>query len=681
MIITKERNLVEKTPPKVGEVPFMELIPVLYKNVSKLQNLKMREENLMLAFSEYYKYHNHTIDLDNSYKNLINTILPFSFVANNNVYLFINGKYMPLDYNNLSKIFKFLNLNMSKSLCLEKEIIKHLTQYIKAHPDRKCKSIAQISTYNIKYNNGNNSFLNSPLFFEYNKTLYVFNSKEDISSNKFLCISEKNSKDLFKNYNLKYGSKLMVSKSFSNIRNYISPVFETKKAENPLYINIILEKQNKLLTIIYNFKEDIFYFNRNEITSYNNYRYFRYIPPNFRIENIPAYYNYCKGIISMEEKSLSCNKESLLMLWTLCNGNIEILKIWSLLFASIASPELLIEKIFCFSSNLDPLDLSIHFDIILEILFSEFDLTNKKEQKRISTGIFNNDINKTIKKDIYELCNEVFTFTKCIYTKAPSFKNNDEIKRFKKLISGKRITCKDNIVGNINFINSFPILCLCKNHIEYESIQKVLPTLHIDISFLDNTFFYNFALFLIKNPNLSEWLRINLTLYGLTQIYSKPIKINRSNKVNNIKLPYDDIMTNFITSCCNINLKENVFTYADKLYLTYKDFYISKYGGNPLSQRKFVSTLKLNSSFPYKRPHVSRNQPNKYAFMNLTVKEGWNKNFEFEKENVYKTIDDDCINNKAVSSEKPIKISSEFSELVGEISKLSIENIVNNSLM
>lgn len=41
-----------------------------------------------------------------------------------------------------------------------------------------------------------------------------------------------------------------------------------------------------------------------------------------------------------------------------------------------------------------------------------------------------------------------------------------------------------------------------------------------------------------------------------------------------------------------------------------------------MKKKNFINQIKLSAKYEYKRPHTSRDIPNKYAFMKLTISQG-----------------------------------------------------------
>lgn len=101
------------------------------------------------------------------------------------------------------------------------------------------------------------------------------------------------------------------------------------------------------------------------------------------------------------------------------------------------------------------------------------------------------------------------------------------------------------------------------------------------------------------------------------------MSISKLPKVKKLKphVAHDEILSEFLKTFYIISTSDKAFTYADDLYSNYKTFYLNKYGNSPLQLKEFVRKIKLTGKFEYKRPHISRNSPNKWAFMNLKVRE------------------------------------------------------------
>ena len=126
--------------------------------------------------------------------------------------------------------------------------------------------------------------------------------------------------------------------------------------------------------------------------------------------------------------------------------------------------------------------------------------------------------------------------------------------------------------------------------------------------------------------DVCDWLRLSLPLFGLyllaeKKIFHKPFPKKKFLQSSTLK---DDITNDFLSVCCDYS--PNSFIFADTLYNAYTVYYQTVHKSVPLKRTQFVSVLKRHSNLTYKRPHTSRKEPNKYAFIGITLRPNWEEN-------------------------------------------------------
>lgn len=215
-----------------------------------------------------------------------------------------------------------------------------------------------------------------------------------------------------------------------------------------------------------------------------------------------------------------------------------------------------------------------------------------------------------------------------------------DIDFLKKLISGKIISYQDTIFGKITYKNVLPIICAPETYEEITFLKNNFKCINLDIQFLS------------PHPDTDYlWLNSIFILYGLKLLSTPNIDKRPPIKklASNIIEP-DFIVNEFLNKCCITKSSPKHFTYASTLYEAYQKFYLKRYTGTPPKRIDLVKQLKATGQYEYKRPHVTNNAPNKYAFIGIELKENYieliNNDSDFstlEEEQFYlklKDIDD-----------------------------------------
>lgn len=196
----------------------------------------------------------------------------------------------------------------------------------------------------------------------------------------------------------------------------------------------------------------------------------------------------------------------------------------------------------------------------------------------------------------------------------------DECKNqlLKKLVNSKNITYKDATMGKITLKNELPIICCINSHEELVYFQNNHSFRMLDFRCIDFVKLKKDLSIIVGTGTRSHTLLYYLVMLG-EYFLRTPQKIEK--KPTPI-IPHDEIINNFFSLCTHTDTPKD-FVYADELYNVYGYFFEKNYIGTPLKRTQFVAKLKLQSNFIYKRPHVSRDIQNKYAFCGLSLKENW----------------------------------------------------------
>lgn len=282
--------------------------------------------------------------------------------------------------------------------------------------------------------------------------------------------------------------------------------------------------------------------------------------------------------------------------WT--SGDFSLINKLALLCANIASEETLTKSLFVVTGS--------HYAAeIIEHIFA------KRLQKNLPLDY---SLKNLVTPDgLLRLFSNLLSRDKVILiSDCTPLQNEDDIKIFKKLLDGKTVFISDKFFGKITFKNTCPIICFPKSHEELVSLTNLYPCQLL-----------NFPDVRLGTPtfalNTIRCLPQTLALYGLKLLADKH---NKTSTTHPPKAPvvvaHDNVLNEFLHSCCCI--QEGTFIYGDELYQAYVKFFVKFYGRKPLKQTQFSTQLKATGKFEYKRPHVSRDVPNKWAFMDLTLK-------------------------------------------------------------
>lgn len=393
--------------------------------------------------------------------------------------------------------------------------------------------------------------------------------------------------------------------------------FSHFKAQNPYYVN--LKSSNQLVAIKYDPEQRIFQFHRPipEIVSLSDL-YGAYLPNNhlaLEEKTIPPLLHF----ISLNSYTdLRPTDRLTNFLCKLTNGNFQNLTNLAILFANIASPEILTPKLFLVSYSNKEIDFPVpeYFSQLLDLIFNLEG--NGHFSKEYPT------IGKLVQKQIVpDIANNIFEGTKLLYVEKSSSSLSDaQLKKLKQYLKGSKVTGTDKKFGSVSFRNTNPIICFSNNQKELTYLEQNLPCVRINLDFID-------AILSLETPdpyqyfNDYEWLRICLPLYGVYLLAEKKYHHQPLPKNKKLKpvVSTDTVTGDFLNICCV--LSANDFVYTDELYSAYCFYYQNVHNSEPLKRTQFVKSLKQISGLTYKRPHTSRNEPNKYAFAGVALCPDW----------------------------------------------------------
>lgn len=327
--------------------------------------------------------------------------------------------------------------------------------------------------------------------------------------------------------------------------------------------------------------------------------------------------------------SLSPSKELVRFLMELTNRNNKTLTNLALLFANIASPEILTPKLFLLTTNAKECTcpLKEYFPFLLEHIFSPTEMPGFFIPFQTLGEL-------TQKKHIYTMTNNLSMETKLITVEQGTSRLSDtQLSCIRKYVKGSKMSVSDKKCGSIFFRNTSPVICFVNNQKDLSFIEHNLPCIRIDLDHIeDSTCLPTRELF--SSSSACEWLRLCLPLYGIYLLAEK--KYHHTHLPKEVHLrsssQEDTIIQEFINVCCTRSA--DVFIYTDELYNAYTFYYKTKHKSTPLKRTQFVTELKRIPNLTYKRPHFSRSEPNKYAFMGICLKTNWESSLSSSDENL-----------------------------------------------
>lgn len=578
------------------------------------------------AYNKFFLHKRDLADTQSAYNKALNAYInmhslqyppePFAtplknFVYYNNSIHYIYNKVFSI-FDNIALFFSTLQLPCSPNLEVETQLLKALKNLLKAF-SHLSKAEKLLYNYEEKYKT---SFPLSQFFLLENTLCFWYSEN---NSPKCIALTSALVQSNFVFSWNTWKTALPILKATKN-NNFI-PYFVYSKSPNPYYMCIKINE--RIVAVKYNE-------NTRTFNTFLPYPYNLYILYNDIIQNnIPLLLKYDISHLFYHTK---CNLPLLKtatvtdkltrFLFRLTNGNYQNLIHLSILCANIASPGILTPKLFLLTYHDINSNVSIpeHFHQILKFIFNP-------EKIDVISKVFPTISKLVLKKSIPDLLNTLFHGTKFIILKKGSTSlSESQIKCLSQYIKGSKVTAKDTKIGSISYRNICPIICFSKSHKETVYLEQNFPCVKIDLDFIDNYEELETP-HPEQNPEVYEWLRIYLPLYGLyllgeKKFHKQPLPKKQVVTSNTSK---DTIVSEFLNVCCMTS--KNKFEYTDCLYDAYTLYYRSVHKSQPLNRAQFVKAIKQVPGLIYKRPHISRTEPNKYAFMGICLKSDWKSCF------------------------------------------------------
>lgn len=586
-----------------NQTSYLEMLPNVEKNVKKISNIDDLLQSYYRALNEYIFAHG----LQECPQIFVN---PYVFFSYYNCIHYNFYKSFPLFENIIDTFDNLFKLPCTMDGVIELNLLKALNLLIK-----KVNDMPRYMALLWQYEEENKQQFPINLFFMIEDSICYWHI-DGIYVYHCVALNEHHYKySCNDNEKKDWRKRIPILKTLKKAN--LIPRFKYSKADNPYYMNIV--QKGKLITVAYDKTERIF--KPYEVSFPNDLKGLYYACNNnidlLHDKNInPLFYNINYETDKLEKTAPS--KEVINFLFSLTNGNYQNLINLCILFANIASPEILTSKLFLITYCDIESDLSLeeYFRGIINLIF------NPNGRKDISIGF--PDLSKLVlKKNISRLINNYLEGIKAIVVSKGSKSLSElQIKKIRQYLRGSRVCGKDNIFGSISFRNVSPIICFSNDIKEINFIEENIPCIKINLSHITdiNNIF-------TPNPKDYEkhyiWLKIYLPLYGMhilaeKKYYKVPLPIKKSSEFTGSQ---DSIIDEFLNICCDKLSSE--FIYADTLYNAYAFYFHYIYENPPLKRSHFTSIIKGMPNIGYKRPHVSRTEPNKYAFVGISLKDNW----------------------------------------------------------
>ncbi|MCI6122308.1 hypothetical protein [Blautia obeum] len=404
-----------------------------------------------------------------------------------------------------------------------------------------------------------------------NQLYYISIHNQNIFS-----INEQNAKELLAPFIIPFPNMPLFKRIIKNaIKEGLIPKYDLKSGPDTFCYFLPCKHGNDYYNICYNPDQKLFFSKENTV------------------QLIQIFYN--KKTFPLPQKQ-PITRELLHFLHVITKGNSTTLNNFAYLLSVIACPNRLSNSLFIISP-----EMKQNFDLLIDVILEkDYD----PDIISLKSLIAPNNIRKYLNYH-----NTTYGF---FYIPEITLLYEDsEIKKLKKLINGNSIELKDTLTGSLTYTNTYPIICIPKSHEETVYLKNNFKCIFIDMD--TNVSNYKFNL----SKNDLNWLQSTLLLFGMQ---TKP-EIKRMRHSCDIKIPHDTIIEEFINTCCFYSENKHDFVYANQLYEIYLNFFQQNYQGTPLKRVQLVKSIKRLGSFEYKRPHVSRNVPNAYAFMNLCIRD------------------------------------------------------------
>jgi|GEM_PF-2701123 len=181
----------------------------------------------------------------------------------------------------------------------------------------------------------------------------------------------------------------------------------------------------------------------------------------------------------------------------------------------------------------------------------------------------------------------------------------------KKLINGSSISV-NSISGKNYYKNKMPIIYFATTDKEFLSVKNNFKCKVFNFKNSNNA--VNFD---VLEGIDHDWIKIIFPLLGVRNLALRKSPSSKNiQATSNDNLKYNDIKY-FIKEFC-INKKDSI-CYAIDFHNAYLDYYKSTFDSECLSYIMFNKQVKKMAKYEYYRPHISRSEPNRYAFKGITV--------------------------------------------------------------
>lgn len=380
------------------------------------------------------------------------------------------------------------------------------------------------------------------------------------------------------------------------VKANVTQKYHYQKSKNPYYLSTIMRDPPKTIDVIYFKKESMSF----HITNWKPYPCLgddilcpkaTYINPELSLIS-SAYIRRTK------EKTIISNT-LVKYLFSLVNGDILTLNNLAKLFACMASPE-----------KFSNLSFAVHYDAdSMPLDKLKICLTHSLRRKHINpcfykdfTSFKNISDDKNILGMIscqYDAC-LALTITDC-----KPMKNISYINRIKNIIAGQKISTTDRYVGKIWLINTLPLIFFTKSKSELDfTLSEFSPNI-INFSHLSADILEEYS---ALSKSDIEWLNINFTLYGLSLLATKDKTSlgDTQTDIANTPTP-NDLLADFINSCCTVTGSEKDFEFNDTLYTAYNNFLNTKYHTTDKGQKSFIAKLNNYPNIIARKQHRDDN--------------------------------------------------------------------------
>lgn len=593
LVLPKERTVPNKTEEDIK------------KGLAKAERGLRKENRIVTAQSQY-------IDALSEYVNINYLNIGFNidilqhpeehFVYYNHELHYIRAKAIRLD-KDIRYAFNFVfGLPCSPDGAVERKVLESLIKLLK-----ELKAVPQYQRLMNEFEEYNKMTFPLEYFFLMEGTLcYKITYNETVVSCCVLDKSNINALVIGNNFlrSIPLVKALPILKSIKKKANLLE--LKHVKCDNPYYLH--MKGRDGFYTVQYDKEQRAFHSVKPHIQ-----RVDATWPANIDISHL---FQYIRCDIENREK-VKVSPSMVSFLYKLMNGDFQNFINLSLLFANIASPELITPKLFLisYSDGENEYSMAEMFIWMVELIFNGMTNDPSGFNKMFAT------IGQLVqKKNLSDLADCYFKNLRAIYIlKGESKLSELQLNNLKQHVRGSRVQAKDPKIGAVYFKNTCPIVCFSNNQKEISFLEQNVPCVRIrleDVK-LDKRDIPNPQLY----PEAYEWAKLCISLYGLYLLAEKKfykIPLPKAKKIPT-SVASDSIVNAFLGECC---MAAGDFIYADELYQAYCEYHQTVYGNTPLKRVQFATILR-RSGISYKRPHVSKDAPNKYAFMDIALKEHW----------------------------------------------------------